>query len=148
MRAAPLERLDVRRVPADWNLRDLAWGNSRSLECVLIGPCRHSGNTTGRPQHSRFETFRECPRRSTLRVNGAAIATTHLFAPGTNPRILVVEDEWHAEPALDHWTKHRRIGRIDRDEHRIEGMCCLKLPRGAAKAGSARSPRSPLRDDV
>ena len=30
MRAAPLERLDVRRVPADWNLRDLAWGNSCS----------------------------------------------------------------------------------------------------------------------
>ncbi len=140
------QAIEVRRLPAHGNdgARDRAQLRIAAPECVT-GHARDGRDRVGGPDGPRLEAPREGARQPALDVGPAVRPRADGLAPGPHPGVLIVEDERHAEPPLEHRPEQRRVRRVDRDEQGVEALPSQQGPRTRAEGHRRPAARDPRR---
>ena len=113
--------LDVAFVPPDRDRLDDDIPGARSArEDVFIRARGDGRQGISSMDGDRFEQHGRASAQSASQIGHAVRPAAHIGAPTADPRILIVEDEWHAESPLQHRSEKRRVRRINGDEQHVE----------------------------
>jgi hypothetical protein len=132
MRRPARHGVNVGEIPTDRNFGNGARRAARALDCVLVGARRYGCHTVRSAENGRLQPLGKRTRPSTFRVDPTVATAANAQSPGADPRILVVEHEWHAKAAFHHRSDDRRIRRVYGDEHGVERTRTMQPPRGTS----------------